>query len=44
MAIFFVVNCLIKMLYSEPEKIRIDASSLALIIIDIVIRYHGLSK
>ena len=41
-SILVIVNWLMKMVYYEPVKITIDASGLAKVIIDVVIRHHGL--
>ena len=40
--ILVVVNQLTKMVYYEPLKVTIDASELAKVIIDVVVRHHGL--
>ena len=40
--IFIIVNWLIKMINYKPVKIIINAPGLAEIIINVVVRYHGL--
>ena len=42
-SILVIVNRLTKMVYYRPVKVTIDASGFAEIIINIVIRHHGLS-
>ena len=42
-SILVIINQLIKMVYYKPVKIIIDAPGLAEVIIDIVMRHHGLS-
>lgn len=39
-----MVDYLIKMVYYEPVKTTIDVADLAEIIINIIIRYHGLPE
>ena len=41
-SIFVIVDRLTKMLYYEPIMVIIDAPGLAEIIIDVVVRHHGL--
>ena len=41
-SILIIVNRLTKMIYYKPVKVTIDALGLAEVIIDIVVRYHGL--
>ena len=41
--ILVIVDRLTKMVHYEPVKVTIDAPGLAEIIIDVVVRYHGLS-
>ena len=41
--ILVIVNLLIKMVYYELVKVIIDVLGLAEVIINIIIRYHGLS-
>ena len=41
-SILVIVDRLMKTVYYEPVKVTIDAPGLAKIIIDIVIRHHGL--
>lgn len=41
-SIIVIVDWLTKMVHYEPVKITIDASVLAEVIIDVVVRYHGL--
>ena len=41
-SILVIVDRLTKMVYYEPVKVTIDALGLAEVIIDIVVRYHGL--
>ena len=43
-SILFIVDRLTKMVYYEPVKITINASGLAQVIIDVVVRHHGLSN
>lgn len=40
--ILVIVNCLIKIVYNKPVKVSIDLLGLVKVIIDIVIRHHGL--
>ena len=40
--ILIIVDRLMKMVYYEPVKVTIDAPGLAEVIIDVVVRYHGL--
>ena len=40
--ILIIVDCLTKMVYYEPVKITINAPGLAEVIIDVVVRHHGL--
>ena len=42
-SILVIVDRLTKMVHYEPVKITIDAPGLAKVIIDVVVRYHGLS-
>lgn len=42
--ILIIVNCLIKIIYYKPVKVKIDTVRLAEIIIDMIVRYHGLPK
>ena len=42
-SILVIVDRLIKMVYYEQVKITIDAPGLAEVIIDVVVRHHGLS-
>ena len=42
--ILVIVNQLTKIIHYEPVKLIIDISSLAKMIIDIVVYYHGVSK
>ena len=42
-SILVIVDRLTKMVYYEPVKIIIDALSLAEVIINVVVRHHGLS-
>ena len=41
-SIFVIVNWLTKMVHYKPVKITIDAPGFALVIIDVVVRHHGL--
>ena len=41
-SILVIVNHLTKIVYYEPVKVTIDALRLAKIIIDVVVRHHGL--
>ena len=41
-SILVIVDRLTKMVYYEPVKITINALGLAEVIIDVVVRYHGL--
>ena len=41
-SILVIVNRLTKMVYYEPVKVTIDAPGLAEVIIDVVVRHHGL--
>ena len=41
-SILVIVNRLTKMVHYEPVKVTIDAPRLAEVIIDVVIRHHGL--
>ncbi len=43
-SILVIINRLTKMVHYKPVKVRINAPSLAEVIIDLVIRYHGISK
>ena len=43
-SILAIVNRLTKMLYYKPVKFTIDALGLAEGIIDMVVRYHGVSE
>ena len=40
-SIFVMVDRFTKMVHYEPVKITIDASGLAEVIINVVVRYHG---
>lgn len=40
--ILMIVDCLIKMVHQKPVKDLIDAIAVTKVIIDIVVRYHGL--
>ena len=40
--ILVIVNRLTKMVHYEPVKVTIDAPGLAEVIIDVVVRHHGL--
>ena len=42
-SILVIVDRLTKMVYYEPVKVTIDAPGLAEVIIDVVVRHHGLS-
>ena len=42
-SILVIVNRLTKMVHYEPVKVTIDAPGLAEVIIDVVVRHHGLS-
>ena len=42
-SILVIVDRLTKMVYYKPVKVTIDASGLAKVIIDVVVRHHGLS-
>ena len=41
-SIFVIVDRLTKMVYYEPAKATIDAPGLAKVIIDVVVKHHGL--
>ena len=41
-SILVIVDRLTKMVYHEPVKVTIDASGLAEVIIDVVVRHNGL--
>ena len=41
-SILVIVDRLTKMLHYEPVKVTIDITGLAEVIIDVVVRYHGL--
>ena len=41
-SILVIVNRLTKMVHYEPFKITLDASGLAKVIINMVVRHHGL--
>ena len=41
-SILIIVNQLTKMVHYEPVKVIIDASGLAEVILDVVVRHHGL--
>ena len=41
-SILVIVNQLTKMVYYKPIKVTINAPSLAKIIIDVVVKHHGL--
>ena len=41
-SILVIVDRLTKMVYYEPVKVTIDASGLAKVILDVVVRHHGL--
>ena len=41
-SIFVIVDRLMKMVHYKPVKITIDALGLAKVIIDIIVRHHGL--
>ena len=41
-SILVIVNLLTKMVYYQPVKINLDASGLAKVIIDVVVRHHRL--
>ena len=41
-SILVIVNRLTKMVHYEPVKVTIDAPGLAEVIIDVVVRHHGL--
>ena len=41
-SILVIVNRLTKMVYYKPVKVTIDAPGLAKVIIDVVVRHHGL--
>ena len=43
-SILVIVNWLIKMVYYKPVKVTINAPGLAEVIIDAVVRYHGLPE
>ena len=40
--ILVIVDCLTKMMHYEPVKVIIDALGLVEVIIDVVVRHHGL--
>ena len=42
-SILVIVNRLTKMVYYKPIKVTIDAPGLAEVIINIIVRHHGLS-
>ena len=42
--VFVIVDWFTKMVYYKPVKVTIDASSLAEVIFDVVVRHHGLSN
>lgn len=42
--ILVIVNCLTKMIYYKLVKTTIDVASLAKIIINMVVKYHGFAK
>ncbi len=42
-SILVIVNRLTKMVHYEPVKVTINASALAEVIIEVVLRHHGLS-
>ena len=41
-SIFVILDWLIKMVYYEPVKVIIDAPGLAVVIIDVLVKHHGL--
>ena len=41
-SILVIINMLTKMVYYKPVKIMIDVPGLAKVIIDIIVRHHGL--
>ena len=43
-SILVIVDWLTKMVYYKPVKIIFDAPGLAKVIIDVVVRHHGLSN
>ncbi len=43
-SILVIVNRLTKMVHYEPVKVTIDALGLAEVIIDVVVRHHGVSE
>ncbi len=43
-SILVIVNRLTKMVYYEPVKVTINAPSLAEVIIDVIVRHHGVSE
>lgn len=43
-AILVILDCLIEMVYYKPVKSIIDTASLAEIIINMIVRYHGFLK
>ncbi len=43
-SILVIVDRLTKMIYYEPVNVTIDAPSLAQVIINVVIRYHGVPE
>ena len=43
-SILVIVDCLKKMVHYKPVKVSINAPGLAEVIINVVIRYHGLSN
>ena len=43
-SILVIVNWLIKMVHYEPVKVTINAPGLAKVIIDVVVKHHGLSN
>ena len=43
-SILVIVDWLTKMVHYEPVKVTIDASGLAKVILDVVVRHHGLSN
>ncbi len=43
-SILVIIDRIIKMVYYEPVKVTIDTQDLAEVIIDIVIRHHGVPE
>ena len=43
-SILVIVNWLMKMVHYKPVKVTIDTPSLAKMIIDIIVQYHGVLK